>query len=68
MVQLQSRQINSLQREITELKIANPAGSEKSMSEFAFKLDMQLSKLLETYLERYEVEHNKRLAAFMAGR
>lgn len=65
---MQSIQINSLQNEIADIKKGNPFSSEKGMTDYAFKLEMQLSKLLEKYLKRYETEHNKKLNAFMAGR
>ncbi|XP_054741449.1 enhancer of mRNA-decapping protein 4 homolog isoform X1 [Anastrepha obliqua] len=68
LVKAQSMQINNLQAEVASMKKANPMASTKSMSEFSFKLEMQLSKLMEQYLKRYENEHKKKLAAFMAGR
>ncbi|XP_067625151.1 enhancer of mRNA-decapping protein 4 homolog isoform X2 [Eurosta solidaginis] len=68
LVKMQSVQINNLQVELTNMKKANPMASTKSMSEFSFKLEMQLSKLMEQYLKRYENEHKKKLTAFMAGR
>ncbi|XP_017473347.1 PREDICTED: enhancer of mRNA-decapping protein 4 homolog [Rhagoletis zephyria] len=68
LAKMQSMQINNLQAEISSMKKANPMSSTKSMSEFSFKLEMQLSKLMEQYLKRYENEHKKKLTAFMAGR
>ncbi|XP_012157924.1 enhancer of mRNA-decapping protein 4 homolog [Ceratitis capitata] len=68
LVKMQSIQINNLQEEVASMKKTNPLASTKSMSEFSFKLEMQLSKLMEQYLKRYENEHKKKLAAFMAGR
>ncbi|XP_011207930.2 enhancer of mRNA-decapping protein 4 homolog isoform X1 [Bactrocera dorsalis] len=68
LVKIQSMQINHLQAEVSSMRKANPMTSTKSMSEFSFKLEMQLSKLMEQYLKRYENEHKKKLSAFMAGR
>ncbi|XP_054082484.1 enhancer of mRNA-decapping protein 4 homolog isoform X3 [Zeugodacus cucurbitae] len=68
LVKIQSMQINHLQAEVASMRKANPMTSTKSMSEFSFKLEMQLSKLMEQYLKRYENEHTKKLSAFMAGR
>lgn len=68
MVKIQSVQINSLQDEIVELKKANPLSTSKNMTELSFKLEMQLSKLMEQYLKRYESEHKQKLSAFLAGR
>lgn len=68
LVKIQSTQINHLQAEVSSMRKANPMTSTKSMSEFSFKLEMQLSKLMEQYLKRYENEHKKKLTAFMAGR
>lgn len=68
LVKIQSMQINHLQGEVASMRKANPMTSTKSMSEFSFKLEMQLSKLMEQYLKRYENEHTKKLSAFLAGR
>ncbi|XP_055918837.1 enhancer of mRNA-decapping protein 4 homolog isoform X4 [Eupeodes corollae] len=68
LVQKQSVQIKVLQNEITELKEGNIQNSFKDMKDFSFKVEMQLSKLMESYLKRYENEHKKKLSAFLAGR
>ncbi|XP_037810826.1 enhancer of mRNA-decapping protein 4 homolog [Lucilia sericata] len=68
LVKMQSIQINSLQNEVSELKKANGNFKPKNMSEFGYKLEMQLSKLMEKYLIRYETEHNRKLSSFLAGK
>ncbi|KAM7354487.1 enhancer of mRNA-decapping protein 4 homolog Ge-1 isoform 1-T2 [Cochliomyia hominivorax] len=68
LVKMQSLQINSLQIEVSELKKANGTIKPKSMTEFGYKLEMQLSKLMEKYLLRYETEHNRKLSTFLAGK
>lgn len=65
---MQSIQISSLQNEVSELKKVNGNFSPKNMTEFGYKLEMQLSKLMEKYLLRYETEHNRKLSKFLAGK
>lgn len=40
----------------------------KSVNELAYKIEMQLSKLMEQYLKRYENEHKKKLTEFLHAR
>ncbi|XP_055837362.1 enhancer of mRNA-decapping protein 4 homolog isoform X4 [Episyrphus balteatus] len=68
LVQKQSVQIKILQNEINELKEGNATNTYKDMKDFSFKVEMQLSKLMESYLKRYENEHKKKLSAFLAGK
>ncbi|XP_065357524.1 enhancer of mRNA-decapping protein 4 homolog [Calliphora vicina] len=68
LVKMQSIQISSLQNEVSELKKVNGNFSPKNMTEFGYKLEMQLSKLMEKYLLRYETEHNRKLSKFLAGK
>uniref|UniRef100_A0A1A9WBH7 Ge1_WD40 domain-containing protein n=1 Tax=Glossina brevipalpis TaxID=37001 RepID=A0A1A9WBH7_9MUSC len=69
LVKMQTIQINNLQKEITDVKNLDTIGStNKCISEYSFKLEMQLTKMLEQYLKRYEIEHKRKLAAFMAER
>lgn len=65
---MQSVQINNLQMEVAEMKKTNPTIAQKNMTEFGFKLEIQLSKLMETYLMRYETEHNRKLSSFLMGK
>lgn len=68
LIKMQSVQINNLQKEIADMKKTNPAVAQKNMTELGFKLEMQLSKMMETYLMRYETEHNRKLSTFLMGR
>ncbi|KAL9922946.1 enhancer of mRNA-decapping protein 4 homolog isoform X1 [Glossina fuscipes] len=69
LVKMQTIQINNLQKEVTDLKnLDDIATTNKNISEYPFKLEMQLTKMLEQYLKRYEIEHKRKLAAFMAER
>lgn len=68
LVQKQSVQIKILQNEIVELKENNASNTYKDMKDFSYKVETQLSKLLETYLKRYENEHKKKLSTFLAGK
>uniref|UniRef100_A0A1I8PAA0 Uncharacterized protein n=1 Tax=Stomoxys calcitrans TaxID=35570 RepID=A0A1I8PAA0_STOCA len=68
LIKMQSVQINNLQLEVAEMKKTNPVIAQKNMTEFGFKLEMQLSKLMETYLKRYETEHNRNLSSFLMGK
>lgn len=40
----------------------------KNVNQLAYKIEMQLSKLMEQYLKRYENEHKKKLNEFLAAR
>ncbi|KAH8412358.1 hypothetical protein KR009_001463 [Drosophila setifemur] len=40
----------------------------KTVNQLAYKIEMQLSKLMEQYLKRYENEHKKKLTEFLAAR
>lgn len=40
----------------------------KNVNQLAYKIEMQLSKLMEQYLKRYENEHKKKLTEFLAAR
>lgn len=68
LVKMQSIQINSLKNEVVDLKKTNANFKPKNMTEFGYKLEMQLSKLMEKYLLRYETEHNRKLSSFLAGK
>lgn len=65
---MQSAQITSLQSEVSELKKASGSMKQKNITELGYKLEMQLSKLMEKYLIRYETEHNRKLSSFLAGK
>ncbi|KAH8334125.1 hypothetical protein KR059_006900 [Drosophila kikkawai] len=82
LVKAQSKQLNKLEHEVTKLQkqqqvaAAVPAtGSKpdasldlKNVNQLAYKIEMQLSKLMEQYLKRYENEHKKKLTEFLAAR
>ncbi|XP_022214740.2 enhancer of mRNA-decapping protein 4 homolog [Drosophila obscura] len=40
----------------------------KNVNQLAYKIEMQLSKLMEQYLKRYENEHSKKLSEFLLAR
>ncbi|XP_017153982.1 enhancer of mRNA-decapping protein 4 homolog [Drosophila miranda] len=40
----------------------------KNVNQLAYKIEMQLSKLMEQYLKRYENEHTKKLSEFLQAR
>lgn len=68
LIKMQSIQINNLQSEVSELKKMNTNFKSKNINELGFKLEMQLSKLMEKYLLRYETEHSRKLSSFLAGK
>ncbi|KAH8259108.1 hypothetical protein KR038_003034 [Drosophila bunnanda] len=82
LVKAQSKQLNKLEHEVTKLQkqqqvaAAVPAASSKpdqsldpkNVNQLAYKIEMQLSKLMEQYLKRYENEHKKKLAEFLVAR
>lgn len=81
LVKAQSLQLNKLEHEINKVQqqqqqqlLQQPSGSTaaalqpKSVNELAYKIEMQLSKLMEQYLKRYENEHKKKLAEFLHAR
>ncbi|XP_073824958.1 enhancer of mRNA-decapping protein 4 homolog Ge-1 [Musca autumnalis] len=68
LIKMQSVQINNLQMELADMKKTTPTIAQKNMTELGFKLEMQLSKMMETYLMRYETEHNRKLSTFLMGR
>ncbi|KAH8279887.1 hypothetical protein KR054_009471 [Drosophila jambulina] len=82
LVKAQSKQLNKLEHEVTKLQKQQqvaatvPAASSKpdasldpkNVNQLAYKIEMQLSKLMEQYLKRYENEHKKKLTEFLAAR
>ncbi|XP_030384242.1 enhancer of mRNA-decapping protein 4 homolog isoform X2 [Scaptodrosophila lebanonensis] len=74
LVKAQSQQINKMEHELNKLQMQQPqknnaaAMQPKSINELAYKIEMQLSKLMEQYLKRYENEHKKKLTEFLAAR
>ncbi|KRG02628.1 enhancer of mRNA-decapping protein 4 homolog isoform X1 [Drosophila mojavensis] len=81
MVKAQSEQLNKLEHEINKVQqqqqqqlLQQSSGSTaaalqpKSVNELAYKIEMQLSKLMEQYLKRYENEHKKKLTEFLHAR
>uniref|UniRef100_A0A6P4EU10 Enhancer of mRNA-decapping protein 4 homolog n=1 Tax=Drosophila rhopaloa TaxID=1041015 RepID=A0A6P4EU10_DRORH len=79
LVKAQSKQINKLEHEVTKLQQqqeavvaqnSKPDASlePKNVNQLAYKIEMQLSKLMEQYLKRYENEHKKKLTEFLAAR
>lgn len=79
LVKAQSKQINKLENEVNKLQKQQEAAAAlhskqdtslepKNLSQLAYKIEMQLSKLMEQYLKRYENEHKKKLTEFLAAR
>ncbi|XP_033172686.1 enhancer of mRNA-decapping protein 4 homolog [Drosophila mauritiana] len=79
LVKAQSKQINKLENEVNKLQKQQEAAvalhskqdtslEPKNLSQLAYKIEMQLSKLMEQYLKRYENEHKKKLTEFLAAR
>ncbi|XP_034471576.1 enhancer of mRNA-decapping protein 4 homolog isoform X2 [Drosophila innubila] len=83
LVKAQSQQLNKLEHEVSKLQqqqqqqqqpssssnTSNAAALQpKSVNELAYKIEMQLSKLMEQYLKRYENEHKRKLAEFLHER
>ncbi|EDW71758.2 uncharacterized protein Dwil_GK22271, partial [Drosophila willistoni] len=81
LVKAQSQQLNKLENEVATLQLqqqqmaaktdpnSSVASSEpKTVNQLAYKIEMQLSKLMEQYLKRYENEHKKKLAEFLQAR
>ncbi|KAH8335925.1 hypothetical protein KR074_007164 [Drosophila pseudoananassae] len=80
LVKAQSKQINKLEKEVTNLQqqqqqilMVQPTKPDaslepKNVNQLAYKIEMQLSKLMEQYLKRYENEHKKKLNEFLAAR
>jgi len=81
LVKAQSQQLNKLEHEVSKLQqqqqqqqqqpssSSNAAALQpKSVNELAYKIEMQLSKLMEQYLKRYENEHKRKLAEFLHER
>ncbi|KAH8263089.1 hypothetical protein KR044_004321 [Drosophila immigrans] len=78
LVKAQSQQINKLEHEVSKLQLQQQqpgsSGSKaavlqpKTVNELAYKIEMQLCKLMEQYLKRYENEHKRRLAEFLHER
>ncbi|XP_051858129.1 enhancer of mRNA-decapping protein 4 homolog isoform X1 [Drosophila albomicans] len=83
LVKAQSQQLNKLEHEVNKLQQQQqqqqqPGSSSssgkaaalqpKTVNELAYKIEMQLCKLMEQYLKRYENEHKRRLAEFLHER
>ncbi|KAH8249504.1 hypothetical protein KR032_010090 [Drosophila birchii] len=79
LVKAQSKQLNKLEHEVTKLQkqqqVSAASNSKpdasldpKNVNQLAYKIEMQLSKLMEQYLKRYENEHKKKLTEFLAAR
>ncbi|XP_034666719.1 enhancer of mRNA-decapping protein 4 homolog [Drosophila subobscura] len=81
LVKAQSKQLNKLENEVSKLQqqqqqtatAVQPAKSDtslepKNVNQLAYKIEMQLSKLMEQYLKRYENEHSKKLSEFLLAR
>jgi len=79
LVKAQSKQLNKLENEVIKLQkqqevvVAQHSKQDaslepKNVSQLAYKIEMQLSKLMEQYLKRYENEHKKKLTEFLAAR
>ncbi|KAH8319040.1 hypothetical protein KR067_005765 [Drosophila pandora] len=80
LVKAQSKQINKLEQEVSNLQqqqqqilMVQPTKPDaslepKNVNQLAYKIEMQLSKLMEQYLKRYENEHKKKLNEFLAAR
>ncbi|KAH8378342.1 hypothetical protein KR093_010780, partial [Drosophila rubida] len=83
LVKAQSQQLNKLEHEVSKLQQQQqqqqqPGNSSsvsktavlqpKTVNELAYKIEMQLCKLMEQYLKRYENEHKRRLAEFLHER
>ncbi|EDW03803.1 GH11439 [Drosophila grimshawi] len=78
LVKAQSQQLNKLEHEVSKMHQQQQqqqstcstaaALQPKSVNELAYKIEMQLSKLMEQYLKRYENEHKKKLAEFLHAR
>lgn len=72
LVKTQSQQLNKLEHEVAKLQLqqsnASNASSMQRVNELAYKLEMQLSKLMEQYLKRYENEHKRKLTEFLLAR
>ncbi|XP_017110298.1 enhancer of mRNA-decapping protein 4 homolog [Drosophila elegans] len=79
LVKAQSKQLNKLEHEVTKLQKQQEAVvaqnskldaslEPKNVNQLAYKIEMQLSKLMEQYLKRYENEHKKKLTEFLAAR
>ncbi|XP_068150298.1 enhancer of mRNA-decapping protein 4 homolog [Drosophila tropicalis] len=81
LVKAQSQQLNKLENEVATLQLqqqqmaakTDPNSSSaslepKTVNQLAYKIEMQLSKLMEQYLKRYENEHKKKLAEFLQAR
>ncbi|XP_064548602.1 enhancer of mRNA-decapping protein 4 homolog isoform X1 [Drosophila montana] len=77
LVKAQSLQLHKLEHEVSKIQqhqqqLQPSSGATplqpKSMHELAYKIEMQLSKLMEQYLKRYENEHKKKLTEFLHAR
>ncbi|XP_017059250.2 enhancer of mRNA-decapping protein 4 homolog [Drosophila ficusphila] len=79
LVKAQSKQLNKLEHEVTKLQkqqetvVAQQSKPDasldaKNVNQLAYKIEMQLSKLMEQYLKRYENEHKRKLTEFLAAR
>ncbi|XP_017077359.2 enhancer of mRNA-decapping protein 4 homolog [Drosophila eugracilis] len=79
LVKAQSKQMNKLENEVMKLQkqqesvvaqnsIQAASLDPKNVSQLAYKIEMQLSKLMEQYLKRYENEHKRKLTEFLAAR
>ncbi|ALC38616.1 Ge-1 [Drosophila busckii] len=78
LMKTQSLQLNKLELEVGKLQqqqkqqhassSSTKALQPKNVNELAYKIEMQLSKLMEQYLKRYENEHQKKLNEFLQVR
>ncbi|EDW63920.2 uncharacterized protein Dvir_GJ17172 [Drosophila virilis] len=77
LVKAQSLQLHKLEHEVSKIQqqqqqLQPSSGATplqpKSIHELAYKIEMQLSKLMEQYLKRYENEHKKKLTEFLHAR
>ncbi|KAM8716040.1 hypothetical protein ACLKA7_002996 [Drosophila subpalustris] len=67
--QQQQEQQQQQQQQPSSSNASNAAALQpKSVNELAYKIEMQLSKLMEQYLKRYENEHKRKLAEFLHER
>lgn len=66
-IQTQNCQISELRSEILTLRQTRIEETNK-FDALGTKIEYNLSKMLENYLNRYEREHNKKLEAFLTGR
>lgn len=60
-IQIQSTQIASMQKEIYYLRTSKNEINSKSIAD---KIEMRLLKLLEEFLKRYEMDHRQKLEKF----